>query len=180
MTEIQAKAEDKVNQDPQIMEDNKELNRNQIDEEKQKKPLWSSIFSKFSVFCKNYCCCCCRRPPPKIHIKKDLPISVEKKANVYKIVKDATQNFEDKFWPNLWSKVIADRVRNESATKIQKVFRGYQGRKYYRQQWQIAMADMNDYWVSMRRNKFLERERRLIEKMVREKVYKNFLYNLMN
>lgn len=122
-------------------------------------------------FFNNYCCCCCKRAA-KIHDEVFDPVAQPAKNITHsnRAIRDATNNFEAKFWPKLWKRVIYTNMQQDSALLIQRMYRGYRGRIYFAHQWQLAMSDMNDFWSQMRNKKNLNRELKLIEKLVRDKV----------
>jgi hypothetical protein len=144
-------------------------NENKISKPENSTNFWSQIKSKFGKYC---CCSCCVRNA-KVHDSKQSPIDLsapEKKVNMHRAVREATQKFEAKFWPNLWDRIIEAKVQNSFAVSIQRVVRGFLGRRKYKKMQHLALCDMNDYWALARYNKLLDKQKKMIEKLTRQKV----------
>lgn len=82
-------------------------------------------------------------------------------------VKDFVIDWEGNFWPDLIVPYALIVAKNRAATKIQRIIRGFLGRKRTEKLWHEAICEFSDFWVQKKRER--ENERALKRKLEEER-----------
>jgi AAA+ ATPase superfamily predicted ATPase len=109
-----------------------------------------------------------------------LPVQVQAKKAAKQVTDDIlirkfVQKWEGKFWPKFWEQYASNQLRCASATQVQRIIRGYLGRRRFEKEYARALEELDAFWEMKRRNRLWEKEKKRIERETRAKVQIYFL-----